>query len=82
MTDTNGKVHRNILKMYYIYIPSFDKNIFSVQAATENGANIKFKLKSAILKARNLTKFKIHKKEKLYYLNNVISLKKIKHIEV
>ena len=77
MTDINEKVHRNILKSV-LYIPCFDKNIFSVQAATENGANIKFKPISAILNA-NGTKFQINKKGKLYYLNNVIALKKVIH---
>ena len=50
MTDTNGKVQRNILNV--LYIPSFHKNIFSVQAATENGANIELKFNSLILNAK------------------------------
>ena len=69
MTDTNGKVHRNILKNV-LYIAYFDKNIFLVQAVTENGANIGFKPNSEILKAKGM-KFTIHKKGKLYYLNNI-----------
>lgn len=54
MTDRNEKVHRNILKDV-LYILSFN-NIFSVQAATENGANVEFKANSAILNAKG-TKF-------------------------
>ena len=80
MTDTNGKVHRNILKNV-LYILSFDKNIFSWQEVTENGANIEFKPNFAILNANGM-KFKIHKKDKFYHLNNVTSLKKVKQIEV
>ena len=42
MTDANGKIYRNIFKKG-LYIPSFDKNIFSVQVATENGAKVEFR---------------------------------------
>ena len=55
MTDISGKVHRKILK-HLLYLPSYDKNIFSVLAATGNGANIEFKPNSAILNAKR-TKF-------------------------
>ena len=57
-----------------LYIPSFDKNIFSAQAATENGAKVEFKPNSAVLNTLGTT-FKIHKKGKLYYLNNICSPK-------
>ena len=53
MTDTNGNVYRNIFKNG-LYIPSFAKNIFSVQAATENGAKIEFRLNSAIHREQHL----------------------------
>ena len=51
-----------------IYIPSFDKNIFSVQATTENGAKVEFRPSVATLNTQGTTS-KIHKKGKLYYLN-------------
>ena len=59
-----------------MYIPSFDKNIFSVQAATENGAKVEFKPNSATLNTQGTT-FEIHKKGILYYLNNICSPKKL-----
>ena len=61
--------------MYSIFLLLIS-NIFSVLVATKNGANIEFKPNSAMLKVKE-TKFKIRKKGKLYYLNNVISLKKL-----
>ena len=75
ITDTNGKVYRNILKNV-LYIPSFDKNILSIQAVTENGAKVEFKPNSATLNTQGTT-FEIHKKGKLYYLNNICSPKKV-----
>ena len=59
-----------------MYIPSFDKDIFSVPAATENGAKVEFRPNSVTLDAQETT-FEIHKKGKLYYQNNMRSPKKV-----
>ena len=41
LKDSCGDIHKVLLKNV-LYIPSFSKNIFSVQAATMNGACVKF----------------------------------------
>ena len=51
-----------------MYILSVDKNIFSIQAETENGTKVEFRTNSATLNTQGTT-FKTHKKGKLYYLN-------------
>ena len=50
------------------------KNIFSVSAAAENGDKVEFKPNPATLNTQRIT-FEIHKKGKLYYLNNIYSPK-------
>ena len=57
---------------------NFDKDIFLVQAATENGAKVEFKPNSATLNTQGTT-FEIHKKGKLYYLKNICSPQKVMH---
>src|SRR6218665_4148024 len=52
-----------------LYIPSYQQDVFSVQAATEKGATVNFSPHSAELVAPNGTIFDIRKSGKLYYLN-------------
>ena len=52
-------------------IPSYNQNIFSVQAATEKGACVKFYPDNAELITPDGVKFNIEKRGKLYFLNNV-----------
>jgi hypothetical protein len=66
LVDSAGKVCSATLKDA-LYIPSFAQDIFSVQAATENGATVEL----AVLHADG-TKFNIDKRGKLYFLNKVV----------
>jgi hypothetical protein len=68
--DSAGKVCSATLNDA-LYIPSFAQDIFSVQAATENGATVEFTPDSAVLHADG-TKFNIEKRGKLYFLNKVV----------
>src|SRR6218665_1029082 len=62
-----------------LYIPSYQQNIFSVQAATEKGATVNFSPHSAELVAPNGTISDIRKSGKLYYLNNFVDRAINKH---
>ena len=68
LTDTNGCQCDIILKNA-LYVPSFTQNIFSVQAATARGADVKFGKTSAQLQSHG-TIFDIKKKGNLYFLNS------------
>ena len=68
--DVNGSPHKIMLEDA-LYVPSYKQDLFSVQAATENGASVSFSPKSAELQASDGTSFPIEKEGKLYYLNNV-----------
>ena len=78
LCDKNGNQHKVMLKDA-LYIPSYNQDIFSVQAATERGASVSFSQNKANLKAENGTVFDIEQHGKLYYLNNVNSSKVGKH---
>lgn len=54
-----------------LYIPSFPQNIFSVKAATKNGAEVCFKDGDNWLVNRDGTKFKMDVYGRLYYLSTV-----------
>lgn len=54
-----------------LYIPSFPQNIFSVEAATANGAEVRFKDGNDLLILKNGTKFKMDVCGRLYYLSTV-----------
>ena len=66
--DANGKYVQVLLKNA-LFIPSYPQDIFSVQAATEEGASVVFHPDSAELVVNGDTKFKIEKHGRLYYLN-------------
>ena len=70
--DSNGDKCDFILNNA-LYVPSYKQNIFSVQAATENGASINFAPNDAKLCTVDGTIFDIEQKGRLYYLNNVKS---------
>ena len=54
-----------------LYIPSFPQNIFSVKAATANGAEVRFKNNDDWLIHKDGTKFKLDVYGRLYYLSTV-----------
>lgn len=58
------------------YVPSFNQNIFSVEAASERGALIKFSQNSASVTNGNGDEFNIKKHGRLYYLNKCITRNK------
>lgn len=67
-TDKDG-CRRNIVLHDALYVPSFSQNIFSVLAATSNGATVKFDKVSAELHS-NGTTFPIQKEGKVYLLKS------------
>ena len=73
LTDTSGRQHNVVLKDA-LFIPSFSMSIFSVQAATHNGATVQFNQNSSEVSLQS-TKFKIHKEGKLYFLKPSIHSK-------
>ena len=72
LMGSEGNTHEAILKNA-LFVPTFKQNILSVQAATENGAEVNFKRDSAELVSPNGTKFNIKKSGRLYYLCSAIS---------
>ena len=72
MTDSKGTKHNVTLKNA-LCIPSFKQDIFSVQAATEQGVSVNFHPDSADLTTGNGTVFNIEKKGKLYFINKVLA---------
>ena len=77
LTDTNGR-RRNVVLKNALYVPSFDQNIFSVQAATESGAEVAFGKTSAQLHSHG-TVFNIRKNGKLFFLNSSSDTKVSSH---
>ncbi|KAI7790594.1 hypothetical protein IRJ41_015031 [Triplophysa rosa] len=63
-----GRQVRTTLKKA-LYIPSYPQNIFSVKAATANGASINFMEGCDELIHKDGTKFDIQQYNRLYYLN-------------
>ena len=70
--DTNG-IPRKAVLHNALYVPSFNQDIFSVRAATENGVTISFSKDSGNLHS-NGTNFGIYKRNNLYYLDLVSSV--------
>ena len=60
LQDTQGKVYHIGLKKC-LYIPSYKQSIFSVPAATENGASVKLASNYGFLTAKEGTQFHIKK---------------------
>ena len=74
--DKNGNYHKVILKNA-LCVPIYKQDIFSVKAATDNGATVIFNPGDATLRAPDGTVFDIKLKGKLYYLNNINSIIKV-----
>ena len=66
--DENGYYTKMLLKNVLV-IPSYPQDIFSVKAATLEGAEVKFNHKQAELVEKNGTKVSIEQNGRLYYLN-------------
>ncbi len=73
VTDAKGQT-RDVYLENALYIPSYKRDIFSVQAATLKGANVSFSKQSAELKSGD-TVFPIKKKGRLYYLYALVNNK-------
>ena len=71
LKDNEGRIHA--CKLFNtLYVPSFKQNLFSVQAALANGAEINFKENDTSLRSGN-TKFDFLKKGKLYFLKTYVA---------
>ena len=70
LQDINGRPVKAILKGA-LFIPSYPHDIFSVKAATSNGAEIKFTQGQSEVVYKDGTKFTIEEHERLYYLNTI-----------
>lgn len=68
--DSEGRQVKTRLKQA-LFVPSFPQNIFSVKAATANGAELHFKNGDNWLFHKNGTKFEVKVYGRLYYLNTV-----------
>ena len=66
----NGRYVKTVLKDA-LFIPSYPQDIFSVKAATSNGAELKFQRGHNELVHRDGTTFAIEEHGQLYYLNTV-----------
>ena len=77
LTDTNG-CQQNIILKNALHVPSFSQNIFSVLAATDNGASLQFGKSSAQLQFHG-TAFDIFKDGQLYFLKSSFVSKTSSH---
>ena len=78
LQDMNGQLV-NITLKNALLVPSYPQDIFSVQAATENGARINFQPKSAELIHSSDAKFQIEKHGQLYFLETYNDTDSIKY---
>lgn len=65
LVDSRGRRLKTMLRNA-LYIPTYPQDIFSVKAATSNGATVK-----NVLLHKDGTKFPIHVHNKLYYLHTI-----------
>ncbi|PIK39142.1 hypothetical protein BSL78_24019 [Apostichopus japonicus] len=70
LLSTEGKNVESMLEAA-LYIPSYPQDMFSVKAATNNGATVTFKQGCNILTHKDGTTFNIKEQGRLYYLNVV-----------
>ena len=70
LVDSRGRCRSATLKQA-LYIPSYPQDIFSVRAATLNGATVIFKEGEDVLQYRDGTSFLIHEHNRLFYLPTV-----------
>ncbi|MCW4346512.1 MAG: reverse transcriptase domain-containing protein [Candidatus Thiodiazotropha endolucinida] len=78
LQDKNGQLV-NITLRNALLVPSYPQDIFSVQAATENGARVNFQPKSAELIHSSDAKFEIEKHGRLYFLKTYSSTDNINY---
>jgi len=69
--DVEGNACKCLLQNA-LYVPSYNQDIFSVQAATDRGAYVNFTPNSAELKTPNGLVFDVKKEGRLYYLNKTV----------
>lgn len=70
LKDEKGRHVKAVLKGA-LFIPSYPQDIFSVKAATSNGAEVKFSQDQSKLVHKDGTTFIIEEHERLYYLNTI-----------
>ena len=70
LKDVNGRHVKTVLKDA-LFIPSYPQDMFSVKAATSNGAELKFQRGHNKLVHKDGTTFAIKEHGQLYYLNTV-----------
>lgn len=70
LKDVSGRNVKVVLKNA-LFIPSYPQDIFSVKAATSNGAELKFQQGQNKLVHKDGTTFTIKEHNQLYYLNTV-----------
>ena len=78
--DENGKLVKTTLKNA-LYVPSYPQNIFSVQAATGDGAKVSFEQNHAKLQWKDGHNFHIKKSGRLYYLYSCVEDKDEKKVK-
>uniref|UniRef100_A0A1A8MDX0 CCHC-type domain-containing protein n=4 Tax=Nothobranchius TaxID=28779 RepID=A0A1A8MDX0_9TELE len=70
LLDNRGRQHKIVLKRA-LYVPSYPQDIFSVKAATTNGATVTFRSGKSMLEHPDGTIFPIHESGRLYYLRTL-----------
>ena len=73
MKNEQGEVVNSVLKDA-LHIPSFPQDIFSVNSAIEQGAELIFKKNASMLIAKDGTKFEVAKRGKLFYIDKAKAL--------
>ena len=58
-----------------LHIPTCKQNIFSVQAATKNGAHISFERNNCQFIYTNRAALNLSQRGRLYYLKNIVSVR-------
>lgn len=70
LVDSRGR-HFKTTQRNALYIPTYPQDIFSVRAATLNGATVIFREGKNVLLHKDGTEFPIHGHNKLYYLHTI-----------
>ncbi|XDV16957.1 hypothetical protein PO909_016438 [Leuciscus waleckii] len=70
LVDSTGRRFKTTLRNA-LYIPTYPQDIFSVKAATSNGATVIFREGKNVLLHKDGTEFPIHVHNKLYYLHTM-----------
>ena len=70
--DVKGNLHEVMLSNA-LYVPSYQKNIFSVSAEVEKGGNVNLGPQVSIYTTEEGREFEIKRKGRLYFLNSISS---------